>query len=207
MAFFEISDTHSLKSHHYDLRTTIAVEKNAVLFLYLRDDQVLYSATRFYAPEISDSEKKQLALNVHDFYKRQLAKLFYYTKKMRQNAIQDARVDLLARGYLKYGMAQEAIALLEPFVKKYSHFSTARATLGKAYFETGDFKTARVHFVQLLAGKSINAESCFYFGLCEYHLRNCSGAFRAFTRAIAINKRFGAAYFYLGLTLLLNFVI
>ena len=207
MAFFEINDSFALQAKHYNLRTTVALEKNAILFLYMRDSKIIFSATRFYSPDVDNEQKKQLALKIHDYYKREIAKLFYYIKKMRQNAIQDARVDILARGFLKYGMAHEAIALLAPLVKRFEQFSNARFTLGKAYLELQDYQNARAHFVQLLNGQRINADTCFYIGLCDFQLRHCAGAFKAFAKAIEFNRNFGEAYFYLGLTLLLNYIL
>lgn len=207
MAFFEINDSFSLKSQKYTLRTTVVIEKSAILFLYSRDGKIIFSATRFYTAELPDPQKKQLALKIHEYYKKEIAKLFFFTKKVRQNVIQDAKVDILARGFLKYGMAHEAAALLTPLVEKYCDFSSARFTLGKALVETKNYKAARAHFVHLLKGQRKNADTCFYLGLCDYHLRNCATAVQAFTKAIAINRNFGGAYFYLGLTLLLNFIL
>ncbi|MFQ5632166.1 MAG: tetratricopeptide repeat protein, partial [bacterium] len=207
MAFFELKDGFSQNSRQYVLITTVEIEKKAIKFVYFRQGNAIFSFVRSFQPALNDDQIKQLASKVHEFYKREIAKLFQLANKLRQSAIQDTSMDLLARGFLKYGMASEAIALLDPLVQKSRDFPQSQFTLGKALISVKKYKAARKHFLHLLSGQRRYADSHFYLGLCEYNLRDCTAAFHAFAKAIEINSHYGEAYYYLGLTLLLNAIL
>ena len=207
MAFFELKDSFSLKSQQYGLTTTVEIEKKAIKFVYYRQGNAIFSTARSYRPSLRDEQIKKLASKVHEFYKREIAKLFQLASKLRQNSIHDTSMDLLARGFLKYGMDLEAITLLEPLVYRSSDFPRSQFTLGKALIAVKKFKAARRQYLNLLAGQRKYADSHFYLGLCEYNLRDCAAAFHAFAKAVEINPHYGEAFFYLGLTLLLNAIL
>jgi tetratricopeptide (TPR) repeat protein len=168
-----------------------------------RQGELIYTSHLAYKPTTSERRRKRLAAQYHQQHRNELAKLSQIHRQ-REQSLETERDYLLACGFLKYGMIQEAIALLEALVETGECRSVIQATLGKVYLRLQKYELAGASFQQALAAHSNYADLHFYFGLCEYHLQHCAAAVCEFERALEINPYYGESHFYLGLTFLLN---
>lgn len=207
MALFETQDHFSLRAQHYSLSTIVDNEQHSITFAIARQGTTIFSTSKSYQQSLQEQQIKQLASNFHTFYKTEIAKLFQLVKKLREKPAPDIGLELLARGFLKYGMSLETIKLLTPHLNENHEFPRAKFILGKAFLAAKKFEAAQDVFQQLLKGQRKFADTHFYLGLCKYNLRDCAAAFQAFAKAVEINSEYGEAYFYLGLTLLINVLL
>jgi tetratricopeptide (TPR) repeat protein len=111
-----------------------------------------------------------------------------------------ARNDL-ANELEKRGMVQPAIALYEQVLQRDPKFWLANYNLGYLYFKQQDCENAVRWLSRAAALNSIDGDTMFYWGQCEYSLNRLDRAEIALRRAIANDPRILGARYYLGLTL------
>lgn len=81
---------------------------------------------------------------------------------------------------------EDSFARAEALVARYPKNELARFSLGKAYFDRGDFNVAQSHFEQALAVKPDWMVVQILIGKCELALGRSAQAKKAFERARAL---------------------
>jgi tetratricopeptide (TPR) repeat protein len=78
---------------------------------------------------------------------------------------------------------EDSLARAEALIARYPKNELARFSLGKAYFDRGEFNTAKAHFEQALAVKPDWMVVQILIGKCELALGRNAEAKKAFERA------------------------
>jgi len=204
MDYLILNDRFSLNSHDYLLKTTADSREKRIELNLFRQGELIYTSHSGYNPTVSERRRKQLTAQYHRRHRDELIKLSQLHRQRDQQNLAIETNYLLAGGFLKYGMVQEAIALLQDLVKNHECNSRVQATLGQAYLRLQQYDLAGAAFDHARLTHPDFADLHFYSGVCEYHQRHCAAAVHEFARALEINPYYGEAYFYLGLALLLN---
>jgi tetratricopeptide (TPR) repeat protein len=204
MDHLSLTDRFSFNAQDYLLKTTDDAETRQIVLRLFRQGDILHSARVYYNGVLSEDERQELALHYHQRSKDDLFKLFQLHSQCKNSASDASTKYLLAGGFLKYEMAQEAIATLQQVLQSQPDTPLVHAMLGQAHLRMKEYEQAREQFQQAIAVNENYADLHFNLGLCEYYLLHCDPAVRAFSRAIKINPHYGEAYLYLGITLLLN---
>ncbi len=204
MEHLSLNDRFSFKSQDYLLKTTDDVEAREIVLRLFCKGEVVYTTSVYCNGVLSDNDRRQLAAQHHQRHKEELAKLCHLQNHAGQSDAEASMRYLLASGFLKYGMVQEAIDNLNHLLENNQRNPLVHAKLGKAYLKVQKYSAAVEQFRQALALNDNYADVHFFYGLGEYHLRRCEPAARAFSRAIKLNPHYGEAYFFIGLALLLN---
>jgi tetratricopeptide (TPR) repeat protein len=204
MDHLSLTDRFSFNAQDYLLKTTDDAEARQIVLRLFRQGDIIHSSRVYYNGVLSENERNGLALQQHQCQKEELATLFQLHGQRHQPKLDASIRYLLAGGFLKYGMAREAIATLREVLQLQADDPLVHTMLGQAYVRVKEYEQAHEQFQLALAARENYADLHFNLGVCEYHLLHCKPAVRAFSRAIKINPHYGEAYLYLGMTLLLN---
>ncbi len=204
MDHLSLTDRFSFNAQDYLLKTTDDAEARQVVLRLFRQGDIIHSSRVYYNGVLSETERQGLALQQHQRSKENLSKLFQLHSQCKHSDLDAGTRYLLAGGFLKYEMAQEAIATLQQVLQNQPDTPPVHTMLGQAYIRIKEYEQAREQFQQAIAANENYADLHFNLGLCEYYLLHCDPAVRAFSRAIKINPHYGEAYLYFGITLLLN---
>jgi tetratricopeptide (TPR) repeat protein len=204
MDFVSVDDRFTLDSHDYLLKTTDDAHNNRISLMFFRHGEVIYSSRQYYDAGLPKVKRRHLVFDYHQRHKDELAKLFLLHRHRLENSCNGDASYLVACGFLKYGMLSEAIINLEHLVESDKATPLVHAALGNAYLRSSQHARALEHLRKALDIKRSYADFHFYCGICEYHLRHLEAAVESFLQAIDTNPHYGEAYFYLGLSLLLN---
>lgn len=204
MDHLSLTDRFSFNAQDYLLKTTDDAEARQIVLRLFRQGDILYCSRIYYNGVLSENERKELALQHHQRSKEDLSKLFQLYSQSKPSNLDASTRYLLAGGFLRYEMAQEAIAILHELLQSHPDHAQVLTMLGQAHLRINEYEQAREQFQQAVAVNENYADLHFHLGLCEYYLLHCEPAVRAFSRAFEINPHYGEAYLYLGITLLLN---
>jgi len=187
------------------LKTAAEQQNQYFQCVLFRQGKVIFKRQNAFEANLPIEKKKMMGKQFHNYFFLEIEKLLKLRQELDETTAHESTLCLLADGYMKYGMNDEAIAFLQPFLKNDSVSTQVLTKLSQTFIKIGKFEQAKKYLKHVLRVHSGFADLHFYFGVCEYYLQNCVVAYNAFTRAVEINPHYGEAYFYLGLTLILNF--
>lgn len=204
MDHLSFTDRFSFNAQDYLLRTSDDAEAKQIVLRLFRQGDIIHSSRVYYNGVLSENERTRLALQQHRRKKEELATLFQLHGQRHPPEVDASMRYLLAGGFLRHGMAREAIATLREVLQLQPDDPLAHTMLGEAHVRVKEYEQAKEQFRLALTAHENYADLHFNLGICEYHLLRCAPAVRAFSRAITINPHYGEAYLYFGMTLLLN---
>jgi tetratricopeptide (TPR) repeat protein len=92
----------------------------------------------------------------------------------------------LAEELRKDGDLEDAIRVAREGLQKHSNYPSARMTLGRALYDTGDWAAARVEFEQVLKGAADNILASRLLAECLENLGDIDGAVARYKKTLAL---------------------